>query len=487
VLHYNRGEYLTALQRFIAAVRLDPSEAEYHNMLGCAADRARQPHLVEPHLLEAIRLRPRHVGAHTALGVWYSERGPIEKALHHSAIALEEAPNDPKVTLVRASALFAAGDKQGTLQTLQPLLDQPIPERWAAQLYSRLAPEIGHEERALAVLGRALTAPDLSPTADGMPLLLFAAAGLLERLDRFEEAFARAREANEIVRTSRPAFDPAAHSARVTNLMRYFTRRRMQALPRATHGNRRPVFIVGMPRSGTSLVEQILASHPDVYGAGELSTLGIVAHDVAQADWAGGEAYPQCLDMLSSRRANQLANQYLSVIEPMNATARYVTDKMPTNFMHLALAELLFPDCRVIHCVRNPLDTCLSCYMSNFANGNEFSFDLSHLGPYYRDYRRLMDHWKGVLSVPMIDVRYEEMVLDTEEQIRRVLEFLELPWDGGCLKFHENRRAVQTSSKDQVTRPIYTSSVARWKLYERHVGELIASLSTPLDAQRRAG
>ena len=160
---------------------------------------------------------------------------------------------------------------------------------------------------------------------------------------------------------------------------------------------------------------------------------------------------------------------------------------MPTNYLYLGLIELLFPDCRIIHCVRSPLDTCLSCYTSNFANGNEFAFELSHLGPYYREYSRIMDLWRQVLTLPTLDVRYVDIVLDTEGQVRRMLEFLELPWDPNCLKFYENRRPVQTSSRDQVTRPIYVSSIGRWKFYERHLGELIASLSTPAESQRRAG
>ena len=486
VSYYNRGHFRPAVERFREAVRLDPAQAEYHNMLGCAAERADQPQLVEPHLLEAVRLNPRHAGAHAALAAWYAERGEVEPALRHSAAALDITPTDPKALLARASAQFTAGDKQATLEALRPMLDQPVPNRWAAHLYARLAPAIGHEEQALAAVDRALAAQALPPTPDGKPLLLFTAANLLEQLGRFPEAFERARSANEIVRTSRPSFDPAAHTARVDRVIRYFSSRRMRSLPRATHGNRRPVFIVGMPRSGTSLVEQVLASHPDVFGAGELSTLGLIAGGAEQADWAKGETYPHCLDMLSARRADDLAAQYLSVIEGMNATARYVTDKMPTNFMNLPLVELLFPECRVIHCVRNPLDTCLSCYTSNFANGNEFSFDLAHLGPYHRDYRRVMQHWKTVLTVPILDVRYEEVVLDTEEQVRRILDFLELPWDDRCLKFYENRRAVQTSSKDQVRRPIYTSSLARWKFYEKHITPLIASLTTPSDLHRRA-
>jgi hypothetical protein len=149
---------------------------------------------------------------------------------------------------------------------------------------------------------------------------------------------------------------------------------------------------------------------------------------------------------------------------------------MPTNFLFLGLIEVLFPECHVVHCTRNPLDTCLSCFMTYFANGHEFSHDLSHLGTYYRDYCRLMAHWRGVLGVRMTEVKYEEVVADLEGQARRLLEFLGLPWDDRCLRFHQTARAVPTASSAQVRRPLYTTSLDRWKHYEKHLGDLIDAL-----------
>jgi hypothetical protein len=152
---------------------------------------------------------------------------------------------------------------------------------------------------------------------------------------------------------------------------------------------------------------------------------------------------------------------------------------MPVNAQYLGLAELLLPGCRVIHCVRDPLDTCLSCYFTDFASGNAFSFDLRHLGAYYRNHRRLMGHWKQVLSVPVLDVRYEDLVLATRKETRRMLEFLGLPWSERCTRFFENERTARTSSRDQVRRPIYVSSIGRWKHYEKQLAPLIAALAEP--------
>jgi Sulfotransferase family len=183
-----------------------------------------------------------------------------------------------------------------------------------------------------------------------------------------------------------------------------------------------------------------------------------------------------------------LASGYLSAIGSRNPDATYVTDKMPYNFLNLGLIELLFPDCHVIHCTRGALDTCVSCYMTNFIEENAFKFDLAHLGAYYRDYRRIMEHWRSASRLELIDVRYEDVVLDTEGQTRRLLEFLGLPFDPSCLRYYENPRQVGTASEDQVRRPVYHSSIGRWKNFERHLAPLLAAIAgaAPKVADSRA-
>jgi tetratricopeptide (TPR) repeat protein len=470
---YAQGQFSAALYRFREAVALRPSEAQYHYKLARAARRAEDPQSVEAHLLEAIRIDSKHAAAHNALGLWYRESGKLEPALRHTAEALAREPGNGDFAVTRASVLSAAGQTNDAWDILRPLVAREAPGLWPAWLYAQLAPKLGreHEERAAAAVTRALQAPDLS--AEAIRALHFAAAALLDQMGRYDEAFAHARRGNE---TFSLPHDPAAQTEWVNRRIRYFTKGRLRALPRATHRSRRPVFIVGMPRTGTTLVEQILASHPQVYGAGELTALAKIAESINDADWREGQPYPECLDSLTVRRANRLAAEYLSTIESLNKDAIYVTDKMPLNVMGLELVELLLPGCRVIHCVRDPVDTCVSCYLTGFAAANEFSFDLAHLGHYYRDYRRLVDHYKRVLALPMLEVRYEDVVFDVEEQARRMLEFLDLPWDERCLRFYENQRRVATASEDQVRRPVYTSSVGRWKNYEKHLPELLAAL-----------
>jgi tetratricopeptide (TPR) repeat protein len=476
-----QGQFRAAAERFAHAVELAPEEAAGHFGLAAASEKLGRRDLFQRHIHEALRLNPKHAPARFALAAWYWHLGDLATALEHNAEALSVSPTELRYIVLQATLLMSAERPQEARDLIEPLIAGGSTDRWLVQFYARLAPSIGQEERALAALARAMDAPGLSAQTDGRPMLHFAAARLLDRMGRFDEAFAQARAGNELVRSVSRVHDPASHSQWVTRKIGYFTRKRLESLPRATQENRRPVFILGMPRSGTSLIEQILASHPAVYGAGELETLRLIAKGSSGSEWSEGEPYPECLDGLSLARANRLAAQYLREVESLAADANHgdavhITDKQPLNFLILDLVEILFPGCHVIHCIRNPLDTCLSNFITNFEGGNEFKFDLAHLGQYHRDYRRLMEHWKKVLSVPMLDVRYEDVVLDTEGQVRRLLEFLGLPWDERCMKYYQNTRRVRTASEDQVRRPIYTSAIGRWKHYERHLGELIASL-----------
>ena len=256
----------------------------------------------------------------------------------------------------------------------------------------------------------------------------------------------------------------------------YFTPRKLHALPRATHGSRRPVFIIGMPRSGTTLVEQILSSHPEVYGGGDISVLGDVVRSFVRSNPEGTQDYPTCLDAMSLRTCNALAASYLSRLSSIDASARYVTDKMLPNFLYLGAIASLFPDAHVIHCTRDPLDTSVSCYMTDFLFGHEFAQDLGHLADYYRQYERVISHWRDTVKFPMIEVSYERIVSNLGGEVRRLLEHLDLSWDERCVNFHRNPRHVPTASVEQVRQPLYSRSVGRWRKYEKHLGVLIEVL-----------
>jgi hypothetical protein len=226
-----------------------------------------------------------------------------------------------------------------------------------------------------------------------------------------------------------------------------------------------------MPRSGTSLVEQILAAHPRVSGGGELTCISDIIknlpHEVGQK-----KGWPDCAHNIRQNDVNRLARRYLDQLDAVSKTAEHVTDKMPHNFFELGLIQLLFPAAQVIHCKRDSMDTCLSIYFQNFLGGHDYAKNLYHIGTHYHQYQRLMEHWRHYLSIPVLDVQYEDLVRDPEPVVRRMLEHCKLEWYEGCLEFHKVKRLVSTASYDQVRQPIYTRSIGRWRHYERHLDEL---------------
>jgi hypothetical protein len=238
-----------------------------------------------------------------------------------------------------------------------------------------------------------------------------------------------------------------------------------------------------MPRSGTTLVEAILASHPQVHGAGELDDVFLMRQELHAASDAG-KPYPYCLESVSAQTLDQVAGRHLARLEALAPGAARVTDKMPQNFLNLGMIDLLFPGARVIHCARSPLDTCLSIYFQQFMQHHVYASDLENIGLYYREYRRLMHHWRAALRIPMIEVNYEDLTEHPEASIRRLLDFCGLPWDDRCLRHHETGRVAKTFSYSQVRQPIYQTSVARWKRYEKHLDPLIRTLGDACEPLR---
>ena len=234
-----------------------------------------------------------------------------------------------------------------------------------------------------------------------------------------------------------------------------------------------PIFIIGMPRSGTTLAEQILASHPDVHGAGEISALQDVLNRTAglrQPDFADR------LVRLENKDLIEMADVYQKQARRNCEGQHFVTDKMTDNYLYVGLIYLMFPQARVIHCRRDPLDTCLSCYKRLFGSDIKYAYDLRELGQAYCLYRDYMNYWQALLPGFIYDVQYESLVADQEQQSRRLLEFCGLPWDDRCLSFYETERVVKTSSFAQVRKPIYRSSVHLWKYYEGHLQPLLDEL-----------
>jgi tetratricopeptide (TPR) repeat protein len=465
-----RGNWPAARDCFLKAVELEPDCADYYFNAAICSWNAGDSRAAGEYLQSAVRIQPTLAAAQAWLGEWYLSRGMVEPARAATAAALELQRQNPDFLRARAWVL-AAEDPDAGWEIVQKLVAWTKMNPPLARLYGLLAPRFGQEGPALAVIKR-LIAAGFPPNE---PSLYFTAADLLERATKYDEAFAMAAKGNSQYRGA--PYDPAAYEHLANSQIEYFTAERIRSLPKSTIRDEKPVFIVGMPRSGTSLVEQIVASHPAVHGAGELDFIHHIWVGLLDMLSANFSDYPKCLDKLTSDHLDGLADVYLSPLTAMNPAAQRITDKMPLNFFHLGLISSLFPAARIIHCTRDPMDTCLSCFMTHFIHPQPFKHDLRHLGHFYRLYERLTDHWKRVIELPMLNVCYEQMVAEPETESRRLIEFLGLPWDDRCLKFHETKRSVATASIMQVRRPIYETSIGRWRHYERHLVPLKSALS----------
>jgi len=289
---------------------------------------------------------------------------------------------------------------------------------------------------------------------------------------QFTHAFENYRDANELLKPIAKDYDRAARTAFVDQLIRLHSREKVAAAEGGGSESMKPVFVVGMVRSGTSLTEQIIASHPMAQGAGELDYWASVVHERRAAILQGQYA-------LDEPAKKQLADGYLRTLEKVSSTALRVADKAPLNSDYVGIIHSIFPNARIIYMQRDPIDTCLSCYFQNLPLAHSFALDLSDLAHYYGEHGRLMNHWRNVLPQgSILEVPYEELVADQEAWTRRILDFIGLEWDTRCLDFQSTERSIATASSWQVRQKIFKSSVRRWRNYEKFIDPLLG-LRTP--------
>jgi hypothetical protein len=304
----------------------------------------------------------------------------------------------------------------------------------------------------------------------------------MESIGQYETAFDAYAEGNRLFYFRHP-FDEATDESYLEQSRRLFTFEvfeeyaALSTNARPVEDARQPIFIVGMPRSGTTLIEQILASHPSVFGAGELTTLGEIAPKAAHLIRASTNPEATLVGL------RQLGQQYLDHVWKLAPGVRAITDKLPGNYYLLGLIHLLLPNAKIIHCLREPMDSCFSCYALLFRTGHHYSYDLETLGRHYLRYRKRIEHWESVLPPRRIlNARYEDNVADPEREARRMLDHIGLDWDPACLRFYETKRAVSTASVAQVRKPMYSNSVARWKRFEKHLSPLLKTIHPTMSA-----
>lgn len=506
--HLNRAELYLAqgradlsLASCARALASRPDFAEAHNTLGIAFLKMARLEEALASFRAALDLKPEFVEAHMNLAAALRSIGRLDEAAAGYRRALEwnsdSAPAhvglatvlrlqrrgaecesscrraleiDPKSTAALAVLAELRADtghfaEAEELHRRIIVMDENALDSWAALPQLRRMTSADAEWLAAAELRVAAALP---PRRE-LPLR-YAIGKYFDDIRDFDQAFAHYRRANELSVQCAPPHDRLGLTRTVDLIIRSQDRTWMARKQVAGNLSGRPVFIVGMLRSGTTLAEQILASHPQVFGAGELTYFGSnTAAAYARAAAAGAE-----LDVQDAQ-LQRLGAGYLELLESLSGDQARVVDKLPTNFFFLGLIRAALPGARFIHMQRDPRDTCLSIYFQQFEAANSYANDLQDLAHYYGEYRRLMHHWADTLpSDAMLQIRYERLVEDPEAWSRRMVEFMGLKWDARCLDFHRSDRAVVTASRWQVRQGMSKSSVERWRNYEQYIGPLAA-------------
>jgi len=432
-----QGRLKEALEPFDAMLNLQPDYAEGHLQMGCLLrDLGRHDPAIQ-HLTRAIALSPALVEAAVYLANIRIYQGKMCEAMQLCDLALATRPGFPEAIASKALILEKQGQQDHAWECVSAVDLDTVTTSGIAIVYAKLACRFGQADRARSVLERLLSRPCWVPSQRCE--LHFALAGLLDRTGDYDAAFVHYRTANSL---SPHRFDPDGLRRKTEEVIRFFSEEGLSAAHAAPQGSPIPIFIVGMPRSGTSLVEQILDSHPDVRGAGELGNLEDLERRAPEILARTG-SYPGCLGGVTAEEMTGLARLYLDAIRSLSQGERYVTDKLPGNYERLGFIEKLFPDARIVHLVRDPRDTCVSCYFQNFGKNLTYSSNLRTLGAVYRIYERLMRHWRSTLSIGILDIRYEALVTAPEPEVRRLLEFCECPGNR-AVSSSTGRRATST-------------------------------------------
>lgn len=415
----------------------------------------------------AALLRPDNAEVLSTLGAILLAQGRFDAAVgaFDRALALPSATRE-RVLVTRAMAFQENGQSGAALDQLNAVLIE-YPRAAAAWHGMADIMKFTAGDPAIAKMERLLSADGVQSHADRISLHFALSKAYLDCGDS-ALAFRHLDQGNAMKRATLH-YDANATTHWLRAVAAAYDAPLLERLGGLGAASSAPIFVLGMPRSGTTLIEQILASHHEIHGAGEVKFLGSIV------DAAGGS--PNLAAALDTARLKAMGEDYLRRIGALGGGKRHVVDKMPANFIHAGLIHLILPGARIIHARRDPVDTCLSCYSKLFGGEQAFAYDQAELGQFYRDYGQLMDHWRGVLpATHFLEVDYEDMVADTEGQARRMLDFLELEWDPACLAFHETARPVRTASVNQVRQPIYNTSAGRWRKHAANLGPLLHAL-----------
>lgn len=448
-----------------------------HALLGQIAETRGHHAQATKHYRDAIRIDPGQVMPYIALGQAETELGRYPQAIASLKKALNVKPDFPNAIAALADAYDKQGESSKALGLIQPFLDREEDTQQMAVVYAAVKMNQGDHQAAVEMARRHFDRPDLSPNT--RHLLGFTLGRALESLKRHDEAFEAYRRANEAYPAT---FDAPSFIRDIDQVIETFSVEHLARLPRSRQTGAKLIFIIGLPRSGTTLVERIIDTHPQARAAGEVIFLTNLITDMPLTI-SSDQPYPRCVLDLEQNDVDRLAGKYLQGMRPFSQGVQRVVDKNLSNWRNLGLILLLFPGARIIHCRRDPLDTCFSCFASPLSTlTNPWTTDLESIGKVYGQYRRLMTHWMSVSDRPLYEVQYEDLIADQDEHSRRLIDFIGLEWDDRCLRFHEDDAAgrgpglAPTLSYHQVRKPVYTTSQGRARAFEKHLAPLRAQV-----------
>jgi Flp pilus assembly protein TadD len=468
---YRAGDYARAAAYATSLLTQNKSDREIQNLLGQCYLRTGRYEEARKTYLRLVAGRPDDPAILTQLGYAYLWGGKVAEAHAQFDKVMAAAPGFIPGVAGKADVFDREGDDEAVERLLRPFVETGAENATMAVAYARMLQHSQRFEEAAALACKHLTNPQLDNIS--RHVLCEMAAKSYEKLGQYDKAFAAFADSNAI--KAKP-FNADEYVARVDELISVFAPENLKKLPRSRMRSDVPMFVASMPRSGSTLVEQIIHAHPKAFGAGEIVTLQKMIGNLS-ATLTSMWTFPRCLGDFRQQHADQLAKEYLDELRRLNSRASRVVNKHIDNYQYLGMIELLLPGARIVHVKREPLDNCFSIYMAQMStNSYPWSTDLASIALVYRQYERLMAHWHEVLEIPILDVQYEDLVEDTETWIRRIIEFCGLPWDDKCLRYWEAERTVMTLSYDQVNKPIYKSAVKRYEKYEQFIGPLRAAL-----------
>lgn len=415
----------------------------------------------------AIAAAPENAEAHNALGQILQALGRRDEALAAYDTAIRLPGLAVESALVNRAVLFMEeGRKDEAVAAFDRALEA-FPRSVQAWFNRSDLKKFTADDPDIARMQTLLAHPEGQSHANILSLHFALGKAYLDA-GQSELAFYHFGQGNRMKRATF-TYDAKATSGWMASIAEVFRPALIKKLAKSGAASPMPVFVVGIPRSGTTLIEQILSSHPLVHGAGELPFL--------QSLVGAKHDYPSFVAAMTPEDTHALGQAYLDRIAPLAQGKRHVVDKMPANFLYAGLIAAILPEAKIVHCRRDPVDTCLSCYSKLFSAEQAFTYDLAELGQFHRDYQSLMAHWRKVMPKGrFIEVDYEAVVDNLEGEAKRLIEFLGLPWDDACVNFHQNRRVVRTASVNQVRQPIYKTSKGRWKPHAAQLQPLLDAL-----------